>query len=77
VIRQSVPSLPVTIPQKSNSGASRASPPIFMTRPSDKTISNAVMYFVVTPYLKQCGPPAFSATFPPRVATRPLDGSGG
>ena len=32
---------------------------------------------MVTPYLKQWGPPAFSAMLPPVVAVRPLAGSGG
>jgi hypothetical protein len=32
---------------------------------------------VVNPYLKQCAPPEFSATFPPIEQTTWLDGSGG
>ncbi len=31
---------------------------------------------MVTPYLRQCGPPAFSATLPPTVQATWLDGSG-
>ena len=27
----------------------------------------ATTWFMVTPYLRQCGPPAFSATLPPMV----------
>ncbi len=34
------------------------------------------MWLVVTPYLRQWGPPAFSATLPPMVHTVWLDGSG-
>jgi hypothetical protein len=32
--------------------------------------------FSVTPYFRQCGPPAFSATLPPIVHAVWLDGSG-
>ena len=31
------------------------------------SVVSAVMWFVVTPYFRQCGPPAFSATLPPSV----------
>ena len=34
------------------------------------------MYVVVTPYLKQCAPPEFSATLPATVQTTWEDGSG-
>ena len=34
------------------------------------------MWLVVTPYFRQCGPPAFSATLPPTVETFWDDGSG-
>src|SRR6476620_9459988 len=34
------------------------------------------MWLSVTPYLRQCGPPAFSATLPPIVHAAWLDGSG-
>ena len=35
-----------------------------------------ITWLSVTPYLRQCGPPAFSATLPPIVHTVWLDGSG-
>ena len=46
------------------------------TEPSGSTTSSATMWLVVTPYLRQCGPPAFSATLPPTVQAAWLDGSG-
>ena len=44
--------------------------------PSGKTTSRPRMWLVVTPYLRQCGPPEFSATLPPIVQAFWLDGSG-
>ncbi len=44
--------------------------------PSGMTASRASTWSVVTPYLRQRGPPAFSAMLPPMVETRKLDGSG-
>ena len=38
--------------------------------PSGITASSARTWFVVTPYLRQRGPPAFSPTLPPSVQTR-------
>ena len=38
--------------------------------------SSATTWLSVTPYLRQCGPPAFSATLPPIVQAAWLDGSG-
>ena len=48
----------------------------FSTRPSGMTASTARTWFVVVPYLRQRGPPAFSARFPPSVETLKLAGSG-
>ena len=47
-----------------------------MRRPSGKIISTPSTWLAVTPYLRQCGPPAFSPTLPPRVQTFWLAGSG-
>jgi enolase len=38
--------------------------------PSGITASTANTWLVVTPYLRQRGPPAFSAALPPTVETR-------
>ena len=38
--------------------------------PSGITASSARIWWVVTPYLRQRGPPEFSPTFPPSVQTR-------
>ena len=40
------------------------------------TISSPRTWFVVVPYLRVCGPPAFSATLPPMVQACWLEGSG-
>ncbi len=45
----------------------RPAPPNWTTRPSAMTTVSPVTYRWVTPYLRQCGPPEFSATFPPSV----------
>ena len=57
-------------------GTLPASDPSVATSQLGRTTSSATMWFVVTPYLKQCGPPAFSATLPPSVHAAWLDGSG-
>ena len=54
----------------------RPAPPSATTRPSGKTTSRERIYLEVTPYLRQWGPPEFSATFPPIVQALCEDGSG-
>ena len=69
----SVPSAPMS--RLSSSGPSSA----WLKRaivPSGITASAASTWFVVTPYFRQRGPPAFSAALPPSVETRKLAGSG-
>ena len=70
------PSEPTNTPTRSGPHGSPPGLPRFTTLPSPRTTSRARMWLVVTPYLRQCGPPAFSATLPPRVHAVWLDGSG-
>jgi hypothetical protein len=76
VMIASVPSLPVTTASRSASGASSASPPSVTTLPSYSTATSPSTWFSVTPYFRQCGPPAFVATLPPMVLTCCDAGSG-
>src|SRR5690606_39890436 len=46
------------------------------TSPSGRTTTSPVTWLLVTPYFRQCGPPAFSATFPPIVQAACELGSG-
>ena len=71
-----VPSLPTNRPVRSYPGVSGALPPYWTTSPSGWTTVKPSTWLVVTPYLKQWGPPAFSATLPPRVQAFWLAGSG-
>jgi len=77
VAMPSVPSLPTKRPRRSRPGGSSASPPRWAVSPSGRTTSRPTTWLVVTPYLRQWGPPEFSATLPPRVAAFWLAGSGG
>src|SRR5690606_3914416 len=70
-----VPSLPTNRPTRSYPTVSPA-PPSSTTRPSGSTTVSPVTWFNVTPYFRQCGPPAFSATFPPIVQAACELGSG-
>ncbi len=55
----------------------RVAAPVRNTRPFAVTASSASTYSAVTPYLKQRGPPAFVAMFPPIVERSSAAGSGG
>jgi hypothetical protein len=76
VAMPSVPSEPTNAPTRSYPGASGARPPRRTRSPSGVTTSSAVTWVLVKPYLRQCAPPEFSATFPPIEHTCWLDGSG-
>src|SRR5207247_1446722 len=79
VMRVATPKLPSEPTNRETRSGPHGSPPALPrvpTRPSPRTTSSARMWLVVTPYLRQCGPPAFSATLPPRVQAVWLDGSG-
>ena len=71
-----VPSLPTMTPVRSRPGESTFLPPSQTTSPSGSTTSSPNTWLVVTPYLKQCGPPAFSAMLPPMEEAFWLEGSG-
>ena len=78
VTTASVPSLPTRSDVRSYPATSfRVLPPVTVTRPSAKTASRPSTHFPVTPYLAACGPPAFSATFPPMRHEPREEGSGG
>ncbi len=71
------PSDPTKSPTRSRApSGDRPAPPSSTTSPSDRTTVNPVTYRPVTPYLRQWGPPEFSATFPPRVQVLCDEGSG-
>ena len=71
-----VPSLPMNTPRRSRPGVSGSSPPKVVIEPSGSTTSIANTWLLVTPYLRQCTPPEFSATLPPMLQATWLDGSG-
>src|SRR2546430_168166 len=70
------PSEPTNNPTTSGPHGSPPGLPSSTMRPSASTTSRANTCWAVTPYLRQCGPPAFSATLPPMVHAVWLDGSG-
>ena len=70
------PSLPTKHPSRSGPSGSPKGSPSVVTVPSGSTTSHASTWLRVTPYLRQCGPPAFSATLPPMVQAAWLEGSG-
>ncbi len=70
------PSEPTNNPTRSGPHGSPPGLPSATTLPSASTTSSASTWFAVTPYLRQCGPPEFSATLPPMVQAVWLDGSG-
>ncbi|OGT95427.1 MAG: hypothetical protein A2083_09710 [Gemmatimonadetes bacterium GWC2_71_9] len=76
VAMPNIPSLPMNRPTRSAPHGSPAGLPSRSASPGGSTTSSARMWLVVTPYLKQCGPPAFSATLPPIVQAVWLEGSG-
>ncbi len=71
-----LPSEPTNRPTRSGPHASPPGLPSSTTCPSASTTSSSSTWVAVTPYLRQCGPPAFSATLPPMVQALWLDGSG-
>ena len=71
-----VPSLPMKAPRRSSSGISARLPPSWVMLPSGSTTSKPSTWLLVTPYLRQCTPPEFSATLPPIEQTTWLEGSG-
>ena len=71
-----LPSEPTNSPTRSGPHGSPPGLPSSTTRPSASTTSSASTWFAVTPYLRQCGPPEFSATLPPMVQAVWLEGSG-
>ncbi|GBD17462.1 hypothetical protein HRbin26_02383 [bacterium HR26] len=72
----SVPSEPTSTPVRSIPGLSGAGPPVQIRSPLGSTTSRPRMWFEVTPYLRQWGPPELLATLPPMVQARCEDGSG-
>src|SRR5437867_6724078 len=71
-----LPSEPTNRPTRSGPHGSRPGLPSCTIRQSASTTSRPSTWFAVTPYLRQCGPPEFSATLPPMVHAVWLDGSG-
>src|SRR5213079_1682334 len=71
-----LPSEPTNRPTRSGPQGSPPGLPSWTIRPSASTTSRLSTWFAVTPYLRQCGPPEFSATLPPIVQAVWLDGSG-
>src|SRR5439155_1592975 len=76
VTMPNVPSAPTTRPTRSYPGRSSTAPPSATTSPDGSTSSTPRTWFVVTPYLRVCGPPEFLAMLPPMVHAGWLDGSG-
>ena len=76
VAMPNIPSLPTKRPTRSGPHGSPCGEPSTTVEPSGSTTSSCTMWLVVTPYLRQCGPPAFSATLPPTVQAAWLEGSG-
>ena len=76
VVTPSIPSLPTNVPRRSNPSGSGSSPPRIVTVPSGSTTSRAMMWALVTPSARQCGPPELLATLPPIEHVCWLLGSG-
>ncbi len=76
VVTASMPSLPTTTASRSRPSASRASEPNSIGSPSIVNPLTRSTLCSVSPYLRQCTPPEFSATLPPIVQAIWLDGSG-
>ena len=76
VTTASMPSEPTTSGSRSSPGASRARLPNSTTSPALVRPRTRITLCSVRPYLRQCTPPAFSATLPPIVQAIWLDGSG-
>jgi hypothetical protein len=71
-----VPSDATKVPTRSSPGSSRRVPPSSTISPSAVTTVSPSTWSVVVPYFIVCGPPEFSATFPPSVHAVCDDGSG-
>ena len=71
-----LPSEPTNRPVRSGPHGSPPGLPSCTTWPFASTTSSASTWVAVTPYLRQWGPPAFSATLPPMVHADWLEGSG-
>ena len=76
VAMPNIPSLPTKSPTRSGPHASPLREPSRTSSAFGRRTSSAATWLVVTPYLRQCGPPAFSATLPPSVHALWLEGSG-
>ena len=76
VTTASRPSEPVSSAIRSKPGASGASEPMVSRSPSMVSASSLRMLCTVSPYFRQCTPPAFSATLPPMEQASCDDGSG-
>src|SRR5206468_12118959 len=78
VILVATPKLPSELTNNPTRSGPQSSPPGLpssTSEPSESSTSRARIWFAVTPYLRQCGPPAISATFPPIVQALRLDGT--
>jgi len=76
VTTPSMPSEPTNTDSRSRPGASGASEPSSTISPSMVTTRTRSTLCTVSPYLRQCTPPEFSATLPPIEQAIWLDGSG-
>ena len=76
VIAPSMPSDPVMSASRSKPALSSASLPISSISPAIVATRKRRMLWTVSPYLRQCTPPAFSATLPPMLHAIWLEGSG-
>ncbi len=76
VVTASMPSLPITSASRSRPAQSSASLPNSTASPSTVKPRTRSTLCSVSPYLRQCTPPEFSATLPPMVQAIWLDGSG-
>ena len=61
--------VPMNTPRRSSSGVSARPLPRVVMVPSGSTTSISKTWLLVTPYLRQCTPPEFSATLPPMLHT--------
>ena len=76
VTTNSIPSEPMASASRSKPGASSASLPTSMGSPSIVKPRSRITLCTVSPYLRQCTPPEFSATLPPIEQAIWLEGSG-
>ena len=76
VVTASMPSLPTRMASRSKPGVSSAVEPNSTGSPSTVKPRTFSTLCTVSPYLRQCTPPEFSATLPPMVQAIWLLGSG-